>query len=206
MLVFGGYTPDQLANEGEQLKLSYGAGLAIHDFEYGIAAPWPTDLAGRSIALLAPETRPAYSDGANWRASAQPGGTPGRGDEQPVDGYAAWKASHGIVSDEEDSDRDGLTAFMEYVTGSDPNVASTERLPAFSYDAAAGTLRAIVYHRIGTAEASYDLESSTDLLHWEPAEVESSSVSELDDVERIDRVLAIDGSDQKFFRLTMRRN
>ena len=67
-----------LNNDGEQLKLSFGAGEPIRDFVYNDAPPWPTGAkgTGASIYLLAPGSVPDHADGTNWRASKVPGGTP----------------------------------------------------------------------------------------------------------------------------------
>ena len=207
LLLFGAFGPDQLANEGEQLKLSYGAGLGIHDFIYLNIAPWPTNLAGRSIVLIAPGSRPAHSEGTNWTASAQPGGTPGRGDASPGETFASWKAAHGITNDNDDSDGDGLSAFLEYATGSDPARASAERLPQLSYDESLRKVRAVIYRSLTAMEASYELQSSTDLTAWNTADAESTSRTQVEGAERIEQLLAIDSTTaQEFFRIVLRLN
>jgi hypothetical protein len=40
------------SNGGERLKLSYGAGTAIHDFEYDDNAPWPGEADGTESVLI----------------------------------------------------------------------------------------------------------------------------------------------------------
>jgi hypothetical protein len=203
-LVFGAFAPDQLANEGEDLKLSYGAGIPIHEFTYLNVSPWPTNLSGRSIVLMAPETRPALTNGANWRASGLVGGTPGSGDGQS---YAEWKAANGITSDNDDLDGDGLTAFLEYVTGGDPRVASTERLPSLNYDEASGTIRAVVYRNPGASEGRYELQSSTDLASWTSATVQSTMTSNVAGAERAESVIVVDSTKpRQFFRILLVRN
>lgn len=74
---------DNLSNSGEQIKLSYGAGTAIHDINplnlrYDIA-PWPTaaDGAGASLTLVDPFSAPDHNVATNWRASLITKGSPG---------------------------------------------------------------------------------------------------------------------------------
>ena len=87
-----------LNNGGEQLKLSYGAGDAVHDLDYSVLAPWPVagGDGGVSIVYVGPDAVHGQPDpqasGANWRASAIPGGTPGA-DEHLV--FTRWLAERG---------------------------------------------------------------------------------------------------------------
>jgi hypothetical protein len=201
-LVLGHFPTDQLANEGEQVKLSYGAGLGIHDFTYLTTSPWPTNLNGRSIVLVEPEMRPLHSEGRNWSASAQPGGTPGQGDTMTGETFDAWKAAHGITNEADDSDGDGLSAFMEYATGSDPGIASSERLPSLSYDISSNKLRAVIYQSLTAIEAHHELQSSSDLTVWQAAEVENTNSTLLNAVEKLDYMIAISPTAQHtFFRI-----
>jgi hypothetical protein len=65
---------DKLANQGELLKLSYGAGLSVIEIDYDDKAPWPDGDSGSiELAVLAGDN----SAPASWRASAQINGTPG---------------------------------------------------------------------------------------------------------------------------------
>src|SRR4030095_6228573 len=84
---------DFLSNGGEQLKLSFGAGIPIIDFEYDDLAPWPTtpDGAGPSLVLVRPEARPDHTLAANWRASFAAGGSPGSDDRAT---FASWSAAY----------------------------------------------------------------------------------------------------------------
>jgi hypothetical protein len=61
--IVGEWDPtDSLSNSGEQLKLSYGAGVAIHDFVYDDVAPWPTaaDTGLYSLVLYDPFAAPNH--------------------------------------------------------------------------------------------------------------------------------------------------
>ena len=45
-----GATEDSLNNDGERIKLSYGAGIGIIDFDFGVLPPWPTTPNGGGVA------------------------------------------------------------------------------------------------------------------------------------------------------------
>jgi hypothetical protein len=77
--IAGTWGEDRLANGGERLKLSFGAGLGLRDFDYDDKAPWPatTDGDGFSLVLKNPASNPDHSDGNNWIASSAIHGNPG---------------------------------------------------------------------------------------------------------------------------------
>ncbi len=122
--VLGTYS-GSLNNQGEQIVLNSSGGGVIRDFTYGDKAPWPeaADGTGPSLTLIAPLTNPDHSLPASWRASFLPGGTPG-GTETETAGYASWKTTYGVTSDQEDVDKDGLPALLEYALGTVPNVVT----------------------------------------------------------------------------------
>ena len=68
----------QLDNGGERIQLVDSFGGIILECAYDDADPWPAlaDGQGRSLEVVDPGGN--YSDAANWRASAVPGGTPGQ--------------------------------------------------------------------------------------------------------------------------------
>jgi hypothetical protein len=72
----------KLSNRGERITLLDGAGQHITQVDYGTTAPWPSRAAGQgsSLTLIDPWADP--SDPANWRASTELGGSPGK-DEPP---------------------------------------------------------------------------------------------------------------------------
>lgn len=77
----GTYT-NRLSNGGERLALVHAAGAAIADFVFDDAAPWPTAADGSGFSLVPRSLNPEldFNNPANWRASASPGGSPGRDD------------------------------------------------------------------------------------------------------------------------------
>lgn len=115
---------DRLSNSGEQLKLSYGAGIPIRDFVYLDHSPWPSspDGNGFSLTLINPGSNPEHSNPSHWRSSVTMGGSPGAEDTSNFD---SWAASFGLSSDnpnlDQDNDRIGL--FREYAQGGRPDAS-----------------------------------------------------------------------------------
>ena len=126
----GSYDPDSLGNGGEQLKLSYGAGITIFDFIYDNNSPWPVSPngGGPSLILITPEKLNLdHGDAMEWRASVMMG-SPGTGDRIS---YAGWAASYPDLGGlEQDDDGDGITNFMEFSLGSVPTLRSAVDLPS----------------------------------------------------------------------------
>ena len=123
--IIGEYLDDKLSNDGERLKLSYGAGAAIRDFTYNDVPPWPDDPAsgGPSITLRDPAGLPDLNDGSNWAASAFGGGSPG-GPEALT--YPIWILAYHNVSDpasdpNADPDHDGFVNLLEYALATHPD-------------------------------------------------------------------------------------
>jgi len=81
--VFGFYNKS-LANDGERIALVDQWGQTITSVEYKTSEPWPASADGRgwSLELLAPDG--AANDPANWGASADYGGSPGRSNPAPA--------------------------------------------------------------------------------------------------------------------------
>ena len=80
-----GVFTNNLANSGEALAVIHAAGAPIQQFAYDDAVAWPQSADGGGFSLV-PKTLDLqlnYSDPANWRASAELGGSPGR-DDAPV--------------------------------------------------------------------------------------------------------------------------
>lgn len=113
-----------LSNSGETITLTGPGGAVIKSFAYNDKNPWPTaaDGSGYSLVLIRPASNPDHSVAQNWRPSATPAGNPGGTD---ITGYAAWKTSHGVVSDHGDDDQDGVSNVTEYLLKTDPASASS---------------------------------------------------------------------------------
>jgi hypothetical protein len=75
--VFGPFT-GRLADEGERLRLRNHNNRILDEMTYGDEAPWPMAADGSGASLAKRHPYDASSPAANWSASAQFGGTPGR--------------------------------------------------------------------------------------------------------------------------------
>lgn len=75
----------QLDNSGETLTLSFPLGGMVFSFTYDDQSPWPItpDGPGFSLVPKQPGLTSAPDTGTKWRASAQPGGSPGATDPEP---------------------------------------------------------------------------------------------------------------------------
>lgn len=82
---YGTYT-GQLNNSGDTITLNYSTGVTIFSLTYNDAAPWPVAADGLGFSLVPynPATMSNFSDPKNWRASANPGGSPGADDPTPA--------------------------------------------------------------------------------------------------------------------------
>lgn len=115
---------DRLSNGGERIKLSYGAGVSIRDFDYSDQSPWPSspDGGGPALTLINPRSNPDHKNPANWRPSNIAGGSPGGEDSTT---FASWAAGFGLSIDSPatDTDTDTLGIFREYAQGGSPLAA-----------------------------------------------------------------------------------
>jgi len=166
--IVGEWDPtDSLSNSGEQLKLSYGAGVAIHDFVYDDVAPWPTaaDTGLYSLVLYDPFAAPNHGLAINWRASFVVNGTPG-GSE--FTSYTEWAAHWNLSDPLADSDGDGVANRLEYILGGDPSSKNVSILPQPTKEGANLVLR---FSRRDGAEWGeiLTLQSSADLSVWPQA-------------------------------------
>ncbi len=100
-------TGSGLANSGEQIRLLDADGNEIHDFTYSSTAPWPATANGLGPSIEVISTSGDYNLGANWRASAETGGSPGWSGTAP------------------DSDGDGQPDSFETMFGTNPNDPSS---------------------------------------------------------------------------------
>lgn len=81
----GTYT-GQLDNAGEQLALSHALGTPIFSVTYDDRPEWPVapDVADFSLVQTQPGVSQALDRGNRWRASTNPGGSPGADDPAPT--------------------------------------------------------------------------------------------------------------------------
>jgi hypothetical protein len=74
-----------LDNGGTTLTLSFPGGGNVFSVTYDDSAPWPVSPDGQGFSLVPrqPGLSQAPDNGADWRASALPGGSPGADDAEP---------------------------------------------------------------------------------------------------------------------------
>ena len=155
--VAGAYAPDSLSNGGENVKLSFGQGSAIHDFVYDDSSPWPeaADGSGPSLVLTLPETRPDHGIATNWRASSD-AGNPGSSDATSFSGDPTA-----------DENNNGLSALLEYAFGSNDSEPS-DPSPVSANINSGGALGLSFPRRLSAEDALISFEKSTDLVTWTP--------------------------------------
>ncbi len=172
--VAGEYPNENLRNSGERLKLSFGAGVPIHDIdEYSDTLPWPQSADGGDFSLVLIDVNttqsPDHNDPGNWRLSRYTGGSPGADDEITL---ASWMQSHGVTDNLSDDDEDGVPAMMEFFFGGNPHIWSAEILPVadvetLQVEGVESTYLTIRFSRqIATDDVDYFVEFSTDLVTW----------------------------------------
>src|SRR5688572_1792089 len=73
---------NNLANGGEAMAIIHAAGAPIQQFTFDDQAPWPTTADGQGFSLVPRlnDINANYNLAASWRASSQPGGSPGTED------------------------------------------------------------------------------------------------------------------------------
>lgn len=182
----GTYGADSLANSGEELKLSFGAGAAIIEFTYGDsnAAGWPDlpDGDGPTLVLINP-AKPGlnHGDPAEWRASYLPNGQPGSSDFMS---YATWaQLNPAAGSPGGDEDKDGYDNRLEYALMGDPTGSSTLRAPVAEFSEVSGLgteiYAQLTYTRRAEApDVSFHVQFSTELMTWNiPASLVTSTVN-----------------------------
>ena len=118
-----------LSDSGERIKLSFGAGTSVIDFNYDDNSPWPegADGDGFSLELISPDSNPDLNEAKNWQLSSVIGGSPGQ--ESPVvegQTFASWSAENGNVEAHSDTDNDGRSALVEFAMGTNPKVFENE--------------------------------------------------------------------------------
>ncbi|MBB21640.1 MAG: hypothetical protein CMN04_01935 [Roseibacillus sp.] len=150
----------RLENDGERIKIALGT-FPIHDFVYDDTLPWPeeADAGGFSMELMRTSDNSAndpldplgHGIPTNWRL----GGSPGRTGSQTFEGADPL----------DDSDQDGLPAFLEHALGSDNlnPLSGPELLSAGSPD---GTLTFTFQRKLAADDVLFTVEVSRDLILW----------------------------------------
>ena len=143
--ILGTYT-GRLADGGERLTLSAPDGSPLRSLRFDDTAPWPTeaDGDGYSLALISPESAPDHTLPQNWRASLNPGGSPGASDAITFGG-------------------DPATELLAYALGGDGassvGIGSIAGVPVFEFPRA-----------LGADDVEFSVELSGDLVTWRAGE------------------------------------
>ncbi len=208
--IAGSYGPDSLSNQGERLKLSFGAGTTIRDFTYEPAAPWPALGAGQSLVLKLPHTLPDHAVPANWRAGNVVGGNPGGTDSLA---WAPWAAGYGVTGETDDTDGDGADNLIEYALGTHPGQPGSVALPVAAHqvlevNGTPETFLTLSFRRpLDIEDLDYTVQFSDDLTAWNlMGEPVSSTIHDDGTVTDVWRsAQPVSASDRTFVRLKVTR-
>jgi hypothetical protein len=194
--VAGAYAPDNLSNSGENVKLSFGLGSAIHEFTYSDSLPWPeaADGSGASMVLVMPDSRPGHALASSWRASVD-GGNPGGTDAQIFSGDPTA-----------DSDSDGFSALLEHAFGT--SEANQGDASAVVVSGVQGDHFEISYSRnLAAEDAVIRVEKSNDLISWltDATIMPISEISQGDGTSRVtwQAVASVSTGDRCFLRIVV---
>jgi hypothetical protein len=164
-LIVGEYG-GRLSNDGETLLVRGPGAVEIINLTYNDQLPWPVQANGDGYSMIF--TGDDITEGTSWSAHASIGGAPGFPDTALTSGYDDWKTVNGITDDNSDTDGDGLTAFAEYATGNDPNVAdaspvTTRGIVNVGPD---GFLSITFQQGLGVNDVLFEIQESSDLQTW----------------------------------------
>ena len=147
------------------------------------AAPWPQAADGLSNSLERVTLTTYADDLANWRASADVGGTPGSvgpGDPVAPSGFDAWvdetftteQQAAFELSANADADKDGYSNFIEYVLNRD--LLAADNTVALIVSAEGNQITLAYDLRPDIPTVSVSVEMSADLVTWAPATIAST--------------------------------
>ncbi|MEN8680951.1 MAG: CotH kinase family protein [Akkermansiaceae bacterium] len=146
-ITIAGEYQGNLDNDGETLTIEDRDRRILLSFTYNDAAPWPTaaDGEGRSLTLIDPALPPG--EPASWRASAEPGGSPGRVESTTFPG-----------DPDGDNNGNGVSNLVEYAIGTN----------SIEFETGAGNTTLLSITRV-TNSAEVFLQISGDLAgqSWE---------------------------------------
>ncbi|MHB1306710.1 MAG: CotH kinase family protein, partial [Limisphaerales bacterium] len=162
-LPLAGEYQGNLDNSSEVLRLDDAVGEKVLEFAYDDTWAPAADGRGRSLVVANPKAGwTAWTQAAQWRASAVDGGSPGRADDADGDPDSdqdgmpdAWEETNRLDPQTDDAgldaDGDGASNLAEYLAGTDPqDRASVLRL---SVTSAPG--RPVILSFIGVAGREY---------------------------------------------------
>ena len=156
----------RLSNDGEQVIIRSSGAVEVINLTYNDQLPWPTLSDGNGYSMI--YTGADQTNGASWEAHSVIGGAPGLPDTALVLAYEQWKLDNGITDDNSDSDGDSLTAFAEYATGNNPNVANPSPVFTQGFVSFEGDQYLSVTYQQGldVADVIFEIQESTGLETW----------------------------------------
>ena len=148
--------------------------IQVDSIDYDDADPWPLG-AGRSIERVVESD--FGDDPANWRASADSLGTPGKENNIVFSGYDLWSVQEfneeelqgEMTGPEDDFDGDGIINLQEYAFGLSPKTVSPqESLPRVTIiENNVSQSTAILFQkREGADDVNIIVQRSNDMLSW----------------------------------------
>lgn len=148
----------RLNNAGEQITLADSAGQTLLSFSYGTSSSWPAEARGGGYTLVLARPELGLGNPAAWRISRLPWGSPGTDD-----------ALHFAGEPTLDADGDRLPALLEYALGTrdDDPTSGPGALVADLHPTGESTLT--FRREVGADDVLIWVESSPDLLEWQPA-------------------------------------
>lgn len=144
---YRGNNESRLNDSGDRLKLSFGGGTPIFDFEFDDEPPWPTAADGEGLSLQLANLREpgSLADPAAWTTGTTAGGDPGR-------------VSDPVAPTDPDSDGDGQSDASEVLAGTDPqDPQSVLAIVAVTRDSAG-----VLLEWSSVAGKTYQIEQTTD--------------------------------------------
>ncbi|MFT6863536.1 MAG: hypothetical protein ACJAVK_002097 [Akkermansiaceae bacterium] len=166
----GGQYSGKLSNTGERIALETKEGPLLQ-FSYRDSSPWPSlaDGRGPSLFLSSPALNPTSQEPSNWQAHPLIHGNPGGADQSP--GFAEWMSANDVLSPDEDLDRDGLPALLEYALGESPMIPRPSASPQGGITSTTDNHFATLRFNLNpfATDLIIEMQSSTDLNNWENA-------------------------------------
>ena len=196
----------RLSNDGEQLRIVNDDLETIIDFTYNDQLPWPKPADGEGATLSLSGN--VISNPSNWSQSRTFGGSPGEAEVVTIP-YDEWAAINLVEEGPEgDDDSDGVSNYLEYYFGSDPKLyadapfasANVQRLGEDNY-------LTISFPRNTLADASVEVEFSSDLRTWTSESKSFETISNINNGNGVSKVTIrymkpiSNNSKKVFFRL-----
>ena len=219
--IAGVYTGNKLNNQGERLKLSFGAGIAIRDLTYDNGNNWPDLARGKSLTLATTDAITDHASPESWGASSQLGGTPSAADDAVVVtppnvggtlNFAQWQtnafstdhvADSTISGPEADPDEDGFVNLQEYAFASSPNNAASTPSITIAWTENQAKLTTIL--RSDAADLTVCVEKSTDLITWTTHDGNSNYLDNAQ-ADVLTRVTTLDDAEATYYRIVTTLN